>query len=184
MNLNATITDLNQEDFKIATPFKVFILNAAIAILLAKELKIDENIIDASLEKELDMNLRMQIVKKNDKIFLADCYNANPNSMEAAIEFWKYYKQELPHYAILGDMLELGKLSENYHKSVGKQLEKVDSEKIISVGDLAKLYKSDFYFEKVEDFIESDIISSFKKDSVVLLKASHGIHLEKIIAIS
>ena len=79
-------------------------------------------------------------------------------------------------------MLELGKLSDNYHKIVSEQLKKMDSEKIISVGNLSKLYNSNIHFEKIEDLIKSDILSSFKKKSVILLKASHGIHLEKILA--
>ncbi|MCD4818232.1 MAG: UDP-N-acetylmuramoyl-L-alanyl-D-glutamate--2,6-diaminopimelate ligase [Candidatus Cloacimonetes bacterium] len=179
---DSTFFKVNNLDFQIASPFKVFVLNATISILLAKELHIDEEIIKLALQKDLDMNLRMEIVKNANHIFLADCYNANPNSMEAAIEFWKNYKPQLPHYAILGDMLELGELAQNYHKEVSDKLKEIDSESIISIGNHSKLYQSNIHFDKVEDFMSSGIVSSFKNNSVILLKASHGIHLEKILA--
>ncbi|HHE38781.1 MAG TPA: hypothetical protein ENL20_09445 [Candidatus Cloacimonetes bacterium] len=78
-------------------------------------------------------------------------------------------------------MLELGNLTEKLHKKIWNSLKNIQNKYVISVGEFARFYQADIHFKDVEKLINSAILSSFSKNSVILIKASHGIHLEKII---
>ncbi len=173
--------NINNISYTIQTPFIKYALNAAIAIAVCTEIGLNRTIIKNGVLKPLDNPMRMEIKKKKERILLIDCYNANPDSMKAAISFWNNYYPEKPHIAILGDMLELGKLTNYYHKKIWHQLKKIKNKKIISVGKYAKLFEASDHFDIVEDLLSSDIIDRFQENAVILIKASHGISLEKII---
>ncbi len=178
---NDTEFYINKQKFLIPTPFDYFCLNAAIAIALSKELGISTEKIKKSLLKPLQISQRMEIKKTRDHILLIDCYNANPDSMLAAIDFWKNFKREKRHIAILGDMLELGNLTEKLHEKAWCALKKIKNKFVISVGKYSKFYRADLHFEDVEKLLNAKVFVTLPKDSVILIKASHGIHLEKII---
>ena len=172
---------VNNDNFIIPTPFDKYSLNAAIAVALSSELGISKANIQEGLNKPLQISLRMEIQKSGNKTLLIDCYNANPDSMKAAINFWVEFQKGKPHIAILGDMLELGELREKLHKDVWKLLSEKEYHQIISVGELARYYQADQHFNNVDELISSDILKILDNDAVILLKASHGIELEKII---
>ncbi len=180
-NTNSTRFCLNDKQYSIPTPFKKFTLNAAMAIALATEIGISTREIQAGLDKPLNISLRMEIKSSNNRTLLIDCYNANPDSMKAAIEFWSDFEIRRPHIAILGDMLELGKLTEKLHLNIWKLLKSMNYNRLISVGEYSISYGADQHFGKVEDLITSGILTDLPDNAVILLKASHGISLEKII---
>jgi len=178
---NTTFFKVNDNEFSIPTPFKEFVLNAGIAITIALQLQISKSVIQTGLNKPLQISQRMEIIKQNGKTLLVDCYNANPNSMKAAIEFWNEYEVEKPHYAILGDMLELGKLTKELHENILLVLEKMNYKQLISVGNTSRVFNANAHFEDVDKLLSSDLLSNIPENTVVLIKASHGIKLEKII---
>ncbi len=178
---NSTRFLVNDEEYSIPTPFEKFVLNATIAIAICKEMKIPSENIFAGLQKQLSMNWRMQLKKKKARHLLIDCYNANPDSMQAALNFWKDYHPHLPHIAILGDMLELGELTKFYHKKIWSQLKKIDYDLLISVGKLAEEFQADVHYKKVEELLASQKLNELPEKAVILIKASHGISLEKIL---
>lgn len=119
-----------------------------------------------------------------------DTYNAAPLSMRVAIE-------ELIHFpsahkiAVLGDMLELGKLSEQSHKDVAKQITNSSVDYFIGVGPQMKLaynelkrtmFKEDhlYWFEKSTDAIAT-LESLLRDNTAVLIKGSQGMRMEKIV---
>jgi len=172
---------LNEFEHQINTPFTKFVSNAVIAIALASELGISNKQIRNGLNKQLQTSLRMEIRKSNKKTLLIDCYNANPDSMKAAINFWDKYEPEKPHIAILGDMLELGLLTEKLHKDICEQMKNRKEKYVISVGNWAQNFNADIHFSTVEKLISSGIYTKFSQNCVILLKASHSISLEKIL---
>jgi len=178
---NNTEFFINEQKFLIPTPFEYFCLNATIAAALAKELGITDKQIKENLLKPLHMSHRMEIKKSKHHTLLIDCYNANPDSMLAAIDFWNDFEEGKNHIAILGDMLELGSLTEKLHKKIWNSLKNIQNKFVVSVGKFSRFYQADLHFENVEELMNSEIFASFPKDSVILIKASHGIHLEKII---
>ena len=115
-----------------------FIYNSLCAISVGSIFNINMNkIIDGIENFELTKN-RMEIKKaKCGAIVINDCYNANYDSMKAAIE----YLGKLPNkrkIAILGSMLELGEYSKELHEKVGECVVKNNIDFLICVGKEAK----------------------------------------------
>ena len=179
--IQETEFSVNDENYFIPTSFSYFAENALFAIALSIELEINPNIIQKGLSLPLDINWRMEIINREKYTILADCYNANPDSMKAAIDFWRHFSVDKPHIAILGDMLELGNLTEKYHRQIYEMLKDGTYEKIISVGNAALHYGAEYHFNEVESLLDSDLLEDIPTGSVILLKASHGIRLEKIL---
>ncbi|WDC85886.1 cyanophycin synthetase [Caloramator sp. mosi_1] len=126
----------------------------------------------------------MNIVELEDGVkLIIDCYNANPDSMKAALDVLS--KFEGRKIAILGDMFELGEYAVNLHKEVGRYcIDKCDI--LISIGEYAKHYYEaakdnieSYYFNNKEEALEF-IKLNIKKDDVLLIKASRGMELEYI----
>lgn len=182
-------------------PFYVKNYAFAIATALCADLPVFA--IQTGLKAEIKANLRMEIQQYGSVTVIWDCYNANPESMKAAIEFWSTMEAGRPHIAILGDMLELGSNSRLYHQGIGDLLATKTYEELITVGEQARWYRKmsnlsstelpeqsslwenpqqgNAQFDQVELLIQSGILERISNQSVVLVKASHGIHLEKLI---
>jgi len=176
-----TFFRVNETKFSIPTPYKKFSFNAGIAVSIASTLHINNKTIHEGLQKELNISHRMEIIEENGRTLLVDCYNANPDSMKAAIEFWFDHEMEKPHYAILGDMLELGKNSEELHAEMLNELNKKKYDQLISVGNLSRVFNADKHFEDVDKLLLSGVLANIPENAVILIKASHGIKLAKII---
>ena len=146
----------------------------------------DERIAEAILSFQPDNN-RSQAVKTEHNSLVVDCYNANPSSMEAALD--NIATMEGEHKVlILGDMLELGEWSAEAHQNILRKADKV-AEQIILVGG---------EFTKAHGIVSAELESSYALypttaeakvaldekpilNSLVLLKGSRGIALEKLI---
>jgi UDP-N-acetylmuramyl-tripeptide synthetase/UDP-N-acetylmuramoyl-tripeptide--D-alanyl-D-alanine ligase len=190
---NGTTFMLNGQGYKLKQPIPFYVLNAALAITAAVESGISYEVIKDGLQKPLELQSRMEIRKIGDLDVVIDCYNANPVSMQAAIEFWYNFKPGKPHLAILGDMLELGGKSQDYHKRIGESLCKLYNIGLITVGHFSKLFHTDSlaqnsyvqqlakHYRSVDELLMQPFISSSMGEMVVLIKASHGIQLEKVI---
>ena len=127
---------------------------------------------------------RMNIVPGiKHTVIIDDTYNSSPQSSLAALEILKLISLApgARRFAVLGDMLELGEYSEEFHKKIGEKLSKIKKCTIYSVGEFADLYNSNKHFSNVEEFLESKILNRIPSGSVVLIKASHGIGLDKIV---
>ena len=121
---------------------------------------------------------------KTGAILINDTYNANYDSMSAAINYLKNI-QNKRKIAVLGDMLELGDFSKQLHENVGKEVtESIDI--LITVGMESKYIaqmakaKEIFVFNNNEEAINKlkQIIS---KDDAILLKASNGMKFSEIV---
>jgi murE/murF fusion protein len=64
-----------------------------------------------------------------------DAYNANPASMQAAIETLAALKQDQRAIAVLGDMLELGDYSTEAHQALGRSIARTDIEYLATIGE-------------------------------------------------
>ena len=153
--------------------------NVLTAYSVGRKFHVESTKIVKAIEAYVPTNNRSQI-KNSDKgnYMILDAYNANPSSMNLAIEELLLKKGD--KIFILGDMNELGPVSEEEHKKVIEKL--INSGcKAILVGPEFKRYNDSnlIVFEKVEDLIESkqlDSISNYK----VLIKGSRSIKLEKL----
>ena len=124
---------------------------------------------------------------KNIKI-INDAYNSSPVALrDAVIALGNFAgKNHMRSVAILGDMLELGEQSEEYHKSVLPYILESGIDVVITIGEEMKaLFDAlqgveKYHFDETKQAL-SDIRNLVKNGDVVLLKASHGMHFEKII---
>jgi UDP-N-acetylmuramoyl-tripeptide--D-alanyl-D-alanine ligase len=122
-----------------------------------------------------------------------DSYNAEPESMQEAVSVLKSIpvKAGARRFAVLGDMLELGKYSEEKHNNVGKYLAQSGIDFLITVGEPSRdigrgareVGMNDdriFHFSKSEEaglFVQERI----KEGDLILVKGSQGSRMEKIV---
>jgi UDP-N-acetylmuramoyl-tripeptide--D-alanyl-D-alanine ligase len=73
------------------------------------------------------------------KTLINDAYNANPRSMEAALETLAGLKGKGRAIAVLGDMLELGDFSEEAHIELGKKVQELSIDLLLTLGEWSSL---------------------------------------------
>ncbi|MEF3693731.1 MAG: UDP-N-acetylmuramoyl-L-alanyl-D-glutamate--2,6-diaminopimelate ligase [Candidatus Cloacimonadota bacterium] len=178
---------LNNQSYNIPTSVMHNVLNSSFAIALASCLGLNPGQIQEGLDRAKGLKNRLETIKTKNGLLLGDCYNANPLSMQKAIEHWIALDPERPHRAILGDMLELGSQAAMYHQMIGAILSEIRFESLITVGELSALYKPENlslnyqHYNTVEEVLASLNRQEYVEGSIVLVKASHGIHLEKLL---
>lgn len=156
--------------------------NIAAALCIGKYFGVDAKEANKAIEEYLPGNMRSQVIIKGTNTIILDAYNANPSSMEAAINNLAAIKAA-NKVAILGDMYELEEETEKEHKKLGSLLK----EKGISAylcGELIQVAKEVFpqgnYFTSKEALLQS-LKENPIQDSTILIKASRGMALEKIL---
>lgn len=155
--------------------------NLLAAACIGNYFKISEENIKAGLENYIPTNNRSQVIQTKNNLLLLDAYNANPSSMNAAIENFSQMQQQ-NKVAILGDMLELGNESEKEHNAVLDLLIEKNILNVLLVGThfmKAAKEKKIPSFPFVEDALIYIKHHPIKK-ATILIKGSRGIKLEKI----
>ena len=152
--------------------------NVMAAIAIGKFLGVNVKDIDDALAEYSPTNNRSQLKQTERNTLIVDAYNANPTSMLAALSnFEKLTGKEKA--LILGDMLELGAESDEEHLKIIDFVEKGRAEKVYLVGQqFKKLNRNAQAFETVEDLIK-ELKNNPLVGNTVLVKGSHGVHLEK-----
>jgi len=118
-----------------------------------------------------------------------DCYNANPNSVKAALSSLAALKGR--QVAILGDMLALGADSDELHREIGIFAAQCDIDSLICCGDEARYMMEGFKSAGGREFCffeeKADLIATFpkliKKGDAVLVKASNGMKFTELIQV-
>jgi len=126
----------------------------------------------------------------NDSFIIDDTYNSSPFACESALKTLGGIKDKGRKIAVLGDMLELGKHTEEAHKNIGKIIkENVDI--LIIVGQRAKSIKigameSGMKEKNIFEFLNSIEVGEFlktfvKHDDLILIKGSQGMRMERTV---
>jgi UDP-N-acetylmuramoyl-tripeptide--D-alanyl-D-alanine ligase len=156
-------------------------INAAIAI--GNYFGIQNEAIKEALESYIPENNRSQLISKGSNEIILDAYNANPSSMKVAIENFVLLDKKNKKL-FLGDMFELGVESLYEHKSIVDLLLNQDKIDCYFIGKdfyQSKMAKSNFFFfENFEIFSEA-IKSQQIADSMILIKGSRGMALERTL---
>ena len=189
-NENSSTFKVDNQEILVKVGSSPFVYNALIAYAIGKKLNIPEEMIKKGIENFTLTKNRLEI-KENKKgvIIIDDTYNASYDSIKAAIETLNNRKEKRK-IAVLGDILELGKYSEEIHKSLAKEIINSSIDILITVGTEMKYlinelidntYDKEMYsFDKYNDTYEV-LDNILKKGDVVLLKASHGINLTEVV---
>lgn len=156
--------------------------NIAAALCVAKYLQVPSQAANKAIAAYVPSNNRSQIIQKGSNTIILDAYNANPNSMEAALK--NLISINAAHKAvILGDMNELGEYSEDAHIKIGQTVSAAKFDKAIFCGKHIKSALQScpdaHYFGSKEDLLQYLKENPFR-DTTLLIKASRGIGLETI----
>ena len=125
-------------------------------------------------------NHRSQINKIGTNTVISDYYNANPTSMEAAVR--NLAKLKHPHkLAILGDMRELGPISREEHLKIIQLCATLQLETLF-VGTEFGAHQPEHCFRDVDELNQA-LLAHPVSDSLILIKGSNSMHLDKLSAI-
>ena len=175
----ADITPKALNGIKLSIPGEHNIYNALAAVAVAKVLKANKTSIKQGLQSFRPSSNRMEIIDRPDGIrIINDTYNANPQSMTAALKVLS--AQEGRKIAVLGDMYELGSITKSSHKRIGRTAKNMGSEILISVGKLSKDMNADYHFSTKPPAINK-LQRIIRPGDTILVKASRGMHLEEVV---
>lgn len=157
--------------------------NIAAALCIGKYFKVPADAANEAVKAYHPTNKRSEIVKKGSNTIILDAYNANPDSMKAAIENLLHMKAS-QKVVILGDMYELGEDTEKEHRELGQLLANSTFNHILLCGKhmqwaAAACPPAKYFSDKkvLEEYLEK---KKFENASI-LIKASRGIALETLV---
>ena len=175
----------NEFSVKLPVKGKHFVINSLFALATSHLLGIDVQKAALKLSEYQSDGKRQHIYEKDGHTVISDCYNASPESMEAALSVLATSKGR--RIAVLGDMLELGDESATLHKRVGISVSK-SADVLVAYGEMSKYIVEEAEVKEVYSFDsgESEKLKSFlegfiKSGDTVLYKASNGMKLYEAI---
>ncbi len=173
------------------TPAVFMISNALAAAAVGYLLGLTAEEIKDGLEDFKPVTGRMNILKTGRGItIIDDTYNANPDSMKAAINTIRSLKGNNTGILVAGDMLELGEHAESMHKNIGRIAAGSDIAKLYVTGEFARTVAAgamdqdmnprDIFTGSKEEILE-DIKDRLGPGDWVLVKGSRGMTMETIV---
>jgi len=163
------------------------ILNALASIKAAKTQNYTNEEIQKGLLAFQNIEFRNEITKmQNGAMIISDCYNANPDSAKASIKhICEAYKNK-KIIIVFGDMFELGKYEEDFHREIGKLINNSNVNYFVSVGKLAKITSEEINNLPKKTFDTTEAAADFlptitDNNTVIFLKASRGMQFENIL---
>ena len=165
------------------------VANALAAYCAATRLGLNARRVIAGLADFEQTGMRQKVVHTRGMDVIEDCYNANPDSMKAALAMFREYPCKR-RFALLGDMLELGDISRAAHEEVGRQAVENKVDYLVTYGEQAKriavvaaakglpTLHADTYAQAAEA-----LLNKMQPGDALLVKASRGMALEKVLEI-
>jgi len=173
---------------KISTPLlgNHNVLNILAAFAAIYESQSDIDFFVKSLKNFQNSEHRLQLGKWiNQSTLIDDSYNANPDSVRAAIDVLSQLKDR--KVVILGDMLELGRYQKKLHMEIGEYAKMHGVDLLIGLGDLTRHSVSSFgpngFFFKVKSDLIKFLKTEISKKDNILLKGSRGMKMEELLRI-
>ena len=165
------------------------VYNALAATAVGLQLGLNENEICRGIETVETIGGRSNLIHKNGRIIIDDCYNANPVSMKASIDVLA--KAEGRKIAVLGDMGELGQDTKALHYSVGEYFKGKGIDELFCAGplsaEIARAVEICSKETKVHQFatreeLEQELVPYVKAGDTILVKASHFMGFPAVVA--
>lgn len=170
------------------------VLASLAAAAVGEIYELSNNDIVAGLSNVMSEKHRMNVLRgKNNSTIIDDSYNANPLSMRAALDLLDHLKggpaRQSPDgsrrlaggrkIAVIGDMREIGNISNEAHRLIGEYAKQV-ADIVIAVGSEAKKYQGQQYFKSADKASEY-LLKEIRSDDIILIKASRSVGLDKIV---
>ena len=153
--------------------------NLLAAIAVGINFGVDRKQICAALENYTPSNNRSQMTVTAQNHLIVDAYNANPSSMQAALENFKL--MEAQHkMVIIGDMRELGDVSAEEHQRIVDYLSTIDLETVWLVGEEFGKTKCDYRKFRDVEAVKAAIASEHPEGHYILIKGSNSMKLYQL----
>jgi UDP-N-acetylmuramoyl-tripeptide--D-alanyl-D-alanine ligase len=168
--------------------------NAAAALAVGTRLGLPLHPMLAALEAVEPVGDRGRVHRLGEHVVVADCYNANPGSMEAALTSLAALRRQRagPRVAVLGDMLELGPRELELHAEVGRRCAALGLERVVTLGPRSEATAraaadGGIVALHVGDDVEAAAAAVREAlheaaPGAVLVKGSRGMRLERVVA--
>jgi len=165
--------------------------NALLALAVGTELGVSPDLARRGLVECAPPKMRLQVWVANGVRVIDDTYNANADSMLAALETLADLPCAGRRVAVLGDMAELGEHTTDAHREVGRRAVELGMDRLIAVGKFAGTTAEAAREAGAKDVLEFPDVTSaavavqafVRRDDLVLLKASRVTGLEKLVEI-
>jgi UDP-N-acetylmuramoyl-tripeptide--D-alanyl-D-alanine ligase len=175
--------DFQSEEIQTAMIGKYNFYNFLAAISIGHYFKVDNLQICDAIQHYESNNNRSQIKKTETNTLILDAYNANPSSMQSAIESFKLIEQESKHL-ILGDMFELGPDSSSEHAKIVSQISDLNLTCSFIGERFFEFYEQknmQLNFFKTKEEFKLHLENKPIQNKLILLKGSRGIGLEELV---
>lgn len=185
------------KDLRVRVVGRHNVYSALFSFAIASICGMNEEEIRRGLLRFMPEHLRQNIVRFGRIVVMEDCYNASPESMQAAIDVLDSYSRFSGgrSIAVLGDMLELGEESSALHRQVGAHLAKRRIGRLFTLGKgggyiAVGAKQQGMSFDAITEFasyeerldeIAAAIASVVGDEDVVLFKASRAVRIERLI---
>jgi UDP-N-acetylmuramoyl-tripeptide--D-alanyl-D-alanine ligase len=156
--------------------------NVLAAVAVANYFKVNSRKIKAGIENYAPTNSRSQFIETEHNKLIVDAYNANPSSMNLAINNFAEIKAG-NKTLILGDMLELGEKSIPEHQQTVELIARLGFTNVLLAGKNFSATKNTFKCFENSDELGKHISTHRITDSYILIKGSRGIKLEKMLTL-
>jgi UDP-N-acetylmuramoyl-tripeptide--D-alanyl-D-alanine ligase len=167
------------------------VYNALAAFAVGTLMGVEEAKIKQSLQRYKPSELRMELVRLGKVNVINDSYNANPVSMANALKTLRQMKSEGRRIAVLGDMLELGEKTFDYHLQLGRSVAESKIDLLLTVGknssataDGAQQHGMSpervFAFDNNQK-VSAHLLENLKAGDLVLIKGSRRMKLEEVV---
>ncbi len=157
--------------------------NIACALCVGKYFGVDPKTANEAIATYKPGNMRSQVLKTASNTIILDAYNANPTSMQAAVENIAAMQAD-NKILILGDMYELEDEADREHRAIGRMVNEKGFRNVYLCGTLFKSAAQEIphakYFERKEDLVK-ELRQSPVTGATILIKASRGVGLETIV---
>ncbi|HJR52966.1 MAG TPA: UDP-N-acetylmuramoyl-tripeptide--D-alanyl-D-alanine ligase [Gemmatimonadota bacterium] len=174
--------------FRLRLTGKHNIVNALAAVAVGREAGLPVGAIAGGVAEPDSLPLRMQLERWGEVVALVDCYNANPESVISAAATLSTLSGVRRRVAVLGEMLELGPASAEWHEWVGRELGKGAVDLVVAVGpgaapiaagaEAAGLATRTFADRRgAEEWLVENVMAG----DAILFKASRGAELETVV---
>lgn len=156
--------------------------NIAVALCIGKYFGVQPDDAAKAIEAYAPGNMRSQVIQKGTNTIILDAYNANPTSMEAAIDSLARMRAD-KKIAIIGDMFELEEEAAAEHRHIGKVLMEKKIDEAYLCGELMQHARSTFpqgRFYRTRDELIAALKTNPISHATILIKGSRGMAMEKV----
>lgn len=173
---------------RIPAPGEHMVYSASMAVAIAELLHLNHAEIIRGVEAYQPAGSRMRVIQlPEERCILDDCYNANPQSVSAALEILARTECDRK-VAVLGDMGELGDLTAQAHYNMGALAAMLGIDFVVAIGEKAAMIADGavesggeaYHFATKEEAIR-ELAGQLAPNTAMLVKASHAMHFEWIV---